>query len=206
MQISLKWINELVNIETIQIDDLIDKLTLGGFEVEEILEVEINQEKQIVLDISATANRSDSLSIQGISTEITALLDQDPKISPYATNSLDWKQKIKKLSTDDSENDLSVSTDFSIIENIQNKNYCSTFLAVIVENLTDTTIPQWIKEKLISSGIEPVNNLLDLQNYILLETGYPFAFYDFEKLVTKLNDSNFSLSLENAKKTQNFIK
>ena len=202
MQISLKWINELVNIETIQIDDLIDKLTLGGFEVEEILEVEINQEKQIVLDISATANRSDSLSIQGISTEITALLDQDPKISPYATNSLDWKQKIKKLSTDDSENDLSVSTDFSIIENIQNKNYCSTFLAVIVENLTDTTIPQWIKEKLISSGIEPVNNLLDLQNYILLETGYPFAFYDFEKLVTKLNDSNFSLSLENAKKTQ----
>ena len=39
MQISLKWINELVNIETIQLDDLIDKLTLGGFEVEEVLEV-----------------------------------------------------------------------------------------------------------------------------------------------------------------------
>ena len=69
MQISLKWINELVNIEIIKLNDLIEKLTLGGFEVEEILEVEINNQKQIALDISATANRSDSLSIQGISTE-----------------------------------------------------------------------------------------------------------------------------------------
>ena len=204
MQISLKWINELVNIETIPIDDLIDKLTLGGFEVEEILEVEINQEKQLVLEISATANRSDSLSIQGISAEITALLDQTPKISTYAANSFDWKQKIETLSAIDSENDLSISTDFSIAENTQNKNYCSTFLAVVVENLTDTTTPQWIKEKLISSGIVPVNNLLDLQNYILLETGYPFAFYDFEKLSTKLDDSKFSLSLETGKNTQNF--
>jgi hypothetical protein len=65
MQIPLKWINELVNIETINLEDLIEKLTLGGFEVEEILELEIKNQKQIALDISATANRSDSLSIQG---------------------------------------------------------------------------------------------------------------------------------------------
>jgi phenylalanyl-tRNA synthetase beta subunit len=76
MQISLKWINELVNIETINLDYLIEKLTLGGFEVEEIIELEIDNQKQIALDISATANRSDSLSIQGISTEIAALLNK----------------------------------------------------------------------------------------------------------------------------------
>ena len=202
MQISLKWINELVNIETIPIDNLIDKLTLGGFEVEEILEIEINQEKQIVLEISATANRSDSISVQGISTEIIALLDQKPKISTYMNNNLDWKQKIENLSKVGSNDDLSIFKDFLIKEN--NQDYCSTFLTVVVENVTDTTTPQWIKEKLISSGIMPVNNLLDLQNYILLETGYPFAFYDFEKLSTKLNDSKFSLSLENGKKNQIF--
>jgi hypothetical protein len=49
MQISLKWINELVNIEIVNLDDLIEKLTLGGFEVEEILEVEIDNQKQIAL-------------------------------------------------------------------------------------------------------------------------------------------------------------
>jgi hypothetical protein len=70
MQISLKWINELVNIESINRDELIEKLTLGGFEVEEIIELEIENQKKLALDISATANRSDSLSIQGISTEI----------------------------------------------------------------------------------------------------------------------------------------
>jgi hypothetical protein len=80
MQISLKWINELINIEKIQLDELIEKLTLGGFEVEEILEVEINNKKQLTLDISATANRSDSLSIQGISNEIATLLDKDQRI------------------------------------------------------------------------------------------------------------------------------
>jgi phenylalanyl-tRNA synthetase beta subunit len=79
MQISLKWVNELVNIETVNLDYLIEKLTLGGFEVEEILELEINKKKEIALDISATANRSDSLSIQGISKEIAALLNKPYK-------------------------------------------------------------------------------------------------------------------------------
>jgi hypothetical protein len=74
MQISLKWVNELVNIETVELEDLIEKLTLGGFEVEEILEIEINNQKIITLDISATANRSDSLSIQGISKEIASFI------------------------------------------------------------------------------------------------------------------------------------
>ena len=67
MYTSLDWINELVSLETVQLNDLIDKLTLGGFEVEETLEIEINKQKKTVLDISATANRADSLSIKGLS-------------------------------------------------------------------------------------------------------------------------------------------
>ena len=66
MYTSLDWINELVSLETIKLNDLIDKLTLGGFEVEETLEIEINKQKKTTLDISATANRADSLSIKGI--------------------------------------------------------------------------------------------------------------------------------------------
>jgi hypothetical protein len=51
MEISLKWINELVNIETVSLDYLIEKLTLGGFEVEEIRSRN-RESKQLVLDIS----------------------------------------------------------------------------------------------------------------------------------------------------------
>jgi phenylalanyl-tRNA synthetase beta chain len=78
-------------------------------------------------------------------------------------------------------------------------------VAVVLENLTDLTVPKWIKQKLLSSGIIPVNNLLDFQNYILLETGYPFEFYDFDKICSKLNCSNFKLSLAKAENKIKFL-
>jgi phenylalanyl-tRNA synthetase beta chain len=188
MQIPLKWINELVNIDSIDLDDLIEKLTLGGFEVEETIELEIDNQKQIALDISATANRSDSLSIQGISTEIAALLNKATTISSYSLKNFDWKKNL----------------DNSIIT-MPDKSNCSTFLAVIIKNVKNFTVPKWIKQKLISSGITPVNNLLDFQNYILLETGYPFAFYDFDKICSKLNCSNFNYQFQKLKIIKNFI-
>ena len=94
MQIPLKWINELVNVESIHLDDLIEKLTLGGFEVEEIIELEIDGQIQLALDISATANRSDSLSIQGIATEIAALLNQPITIFNLFTSNCDLETAI----------------------------------------------------------------------------------------------------------------
>jgi phenylalanyl-tRNA synthetase beta chain len=187
MQISLKWVNELVNIETVNLEYLIEKLTLGGFEVEEIFELKINNEKEIALDISATANRSDSLSIQGISSEIAALLNKPCKVSKYSNKDLNWKQEIKSL--------CSV---------IPNKHNCSTFVAVTVENLNDLSVPKWLKQKLISSGLTPVNNLLDFQTYMLLETGYPFEFYDLDKIHSKLNSSKFNLTITNPTTKENF--
>jgi phenylalanyl-tRNA synthetase beta subunit len=71
--------------------------------------------------------------------------------------------------------------------------------------LTNIKVPKWIKQKLIGSGITPVDNLLDFQNYILLETGYPFALYDFNKICSKLNCSNFTLSISNATDNQLFL-
>jgi phenylalanyl-tRNA synthetase beta chain len=188
MQISLKWVNELVNIEESNLETLIEKLTLGGFEVEEILEVELNSQQQIVLDISATANRSDSLSIYGISTEIAALLNQPIRIPNYILKTKKWNQLIEEK-----------------LEIFSGDSNCSMFLALLVENLTNQTSPKWMKEKLMSSGIVPLNNFSDFQNYILLETGYPFEFYDLEKIQSKVNSSEFSLSIEEASQDQNFL-
>ena len=79
------------------------------------------------------------------------------------------------------------------------------FYQSIVENLTDIRSPRWIKEKLISSSITPNDNLLDYQNYILLETGYPFSVYDFDKLSNHFNGSEFSLSISNSTNNQKFL-
>jgi phenylalanyl-tRNA synthetase beta chain len=188
MQISLKWVNELVKIEDSNLDTFIEKLTLGGFEVEEILEVEINSQQQIVLDISATANRSDSLSIYGISTEIAALFNQPLKIPNYSLKNKEWNQLMDEQ-----------------LEIFSEDSNCSMFLALIVENLTNQTSPKWMKDKLMSSGIVPSNDFSDFQNYILLETGYPFEFYDLEKIQSKVNSSEFRLSIEEASQNQNFL-
>ena len=187
MQVPLNWINELINIETIELEELIEKLTLGGFEVEEILEVEVNHKKRTVLDISATANRSDSLSIQGISAEIACLLDKSVNQLIYSRKFSDWQQTI-----------------LSKKESMNSNLGCSTFLTIEVENITDLTVPLWIQEKLISTGISPTNNLTDFQTYILLETGYPFAFYDLKKIQKKVGSSNLNFSIETAT-SQDFL-
>lgn len=188
MQISLKWINELVKVDKINLDDLIEKLTFGGFEVEEILELEIENEKQIALDISATANRSDSLSIQGISIEIAALLNQSIHLSKYSIECGNFKERILKKAR--------------LLSNEEN---CSLLFSIMVTNLTDHTVPPWMKDKLIGSGIKPLNNLLDFQNYIFLETGYFFAFYDLDKIQSKLENASFQLSISKAQKNQEFL-
>jgi phenylalanyl-tRNA synthetase beta chain len=187
MYTSLDWLNELVDINSVQLDDLIEKLTLGGFEVEETLKINLNNQQRTILDISATANRADSLSIKGIAKEVTALLNKSSCSLPYIKKTKDYEQKIN-----------------NIIQVNNLVSHYSTFVAVTVENLTDLTIPKWITDKLISSKIEPLNNLLDFQNYILLETGYPLEFYDLEKIKSILQCSEFDLSLTSTHVPINF--
>ena len=188
MQVPLKWIKEIIDIKNIELEELIERLTLGGFEVEEICEVEVNNKTQIVLDISATANRSDSLSIQGISSEIASLIDKPVNPLSYTQKITDWKEKIETQKK-------------PVISDLG----CSTFLALEIQNINDFQVPKWIQEKLISAGVSPMNNLLDFQTYILLETGYPFAFYDLEKIKEKAGSSELNFSIDNASLNQEFI-
>ena len=181
MYTSLDWINELVSLETIKLNDLIDKLTLGGFEVEETLEIEINKQKKTTLDISATANRADSLSIKGIAKEITALLNTESLESLYTQPALNFQDQIENI----------------LISTESSENY-STFIGITIENLTNLTIPKWLTDKLVCSEIQPSNNLLDFQTYILLETGYPFEFYDLDKIKQNIQTDDFKLTLKAA--------
>jgi phenylalanyl-tRNA synthetase beta chain len=188
MQISLKWVNEIININNINLDYLIEKLTLGGFEVEEIIELELNGEKIITLDISSTANRSDSLSINGISREMSSILDKPYKLSKYLYQTSNWEKQFSPF----------------LVPSID-KNEISLFLAVKVENVKNIKPPVWLTNSLISSGIIPQNNLLDYKNFILLETGYPFEFYDLNQIQSKLNSVKFDLTLTNKTNNQKFI-
>lgn len=188
MYTSLDWLNELVDIKSLELDDLIEKLTLGGFEVEEILKINLNNSQKTILDISATANRADSLSIKGIGKEVTALINKSSSLPKYTKHKHDYEEKLNNVIEK-----KNISSDYS------------TFLAITVENLTTLTTPKWISDRLICSQIQPLNNLIDFQNYILLETGYPFEFYDLKKINQILNTSEFNLSLASVKTPINFV-
>ena len=116
------------------------------------------------------------------------MLDRPLNISTYSTKSKNLKQTILKNA--------------KILPPDQD---CIALVSVSIENLINVTVPKWIKQKLVSSGITPLNNLMDFQNYILLETGYPFAFYDFDKINSKLNNSELNLSISKAENNQKFL-
>lgn len=182
MRISFHWLNELINLKNVNFDSLVEKLTLGGFEVEETFELTTNNQSDIILDITSTANRSDSLSVKGIAKEVSALLDKDSNIVSYARSFLNSEKLIKDL--------LEKFTYFD-----STAGNCSSFFAISVENIYVHESPNWLKQKLITAGIDPVNNLFDFQNYITIETGYPFEFYDLDKIKSKLHKDQFSISL-----------
>ena len=184
MLISLKWINELINVENTNLDELIEKLTLGGFEVEDTLEILVGKTPETVLEISATANRADSIFAEGIVKEIGALINKAPFLNPYKVDTFQPETVLTN----------------SFLKNEMNNDNCSIFLTIIVKNIQNTSSPKWLKQKLISSEVQPTNDLLDFQNYILLETGYPFEFYNFDKIQEQTNAKNFELTLTTVNK------
>ena len=77
MYISLKWIQNIINLKKISLEILCERLTLAGFEIEEIIQKKILNELDYILDISLTANRSDIYNIKGFSKEIIAIFFEE---------------------------------------------------------------------------------------------------------------------------------
>ena len=113
-----------------------------------------------VIDFDLTANRGDLLSILGMAYEVGSIYNK--KVKPI---NLEYKEKGKSK--------------FKLAINTEN---CTLFLAKKVENVNIKESSQEIKEKLIASGIRPINNVVDISNYVMLETGQPLHFYDADKL------------------------
>ena len=65
-------------------------------------------------------------------------------------------------------------------------NKCSYYLAKMVKNLTIKESPSFIKKRLIAAGMRPINNVVDISNYVMLEFGQPLHFFDYDKLGAKV--------------------
>ena len=116
-----------------------------------------------VIDFELTANRGDLLSILGMAYEIGAIYDK----------------KVKDIDLSYNQSNEDINNSFKV--NIKTDN-CSIFLAKRVENVVIKESPTFIKNRLIASGIRPINNVVDISNYVMLEVGQPLHYYDADTL------------------------
>ena len=113
-----------------------------------------------VIDFELTSNRGDLLSILGMAYEVGAI----------------YGKKVKDI-------DLSYEEEGNIDFNLSiDTDNCTLFLAKEIKNITIKESPEFIKNRLIASGIRPINNVVDISNYVMLETGQPLHFYDLDRL------------------------
>jgi len=141
-------------------EELADRLSLVGFNHESTREVG----GDYCIDLEITSNRPDCLNHLGIAREIGLLLDQpvrypqpkDPKVKPQAQPSIQ-------------------------IEN-QAPDLCSRFEAITIHGTKVGPSPWWLVKRLETLGVRSINNIVDITNYVMSESGQPIHAYDLSRL------------------------
>ena len=117
-----------------------------------------------ILDIETTPNRPDWLSILGIAREVAAVTGQTWRDPP-----IDYKESAKPAKE-------------MIAVEISDPDLCPRYVAAVIEDVTVGDSPQWMKDRLIAAGMRPINNVVDITNYVMLEMGQPLHAFDYAKV------------------------
>jgi phenylalanyl-tRNA synthetase beta chain len=120
-----------------------------------------------ILEFELTPNRSDCLSMLGVAYEVAAILGEDIRLPNVDVTTSDEKV----------ENYVSVS-----VEDASLNPYYGAF---IVRNVKVGPSPLWMRNRLIAAGIRPINNVVDITNYVLLEYGQPLHAFDYDRFGSK---------------------
>ncbi|WP_203264486.1 phenylalanine--tRNA ligase subunit beta [Streptococcus uberis] len=115
-----------------------------------------------IIELSITPNRADALSMRGVAHEVAAIYGKELKF-PVKT-----PQKSSKATSD-------------LISVAIESDKVLTYASRVVENVTVQASPQWLQNRLMNAGIRPINNVVDVTNYVLLYFGQPMHAFDFNK-------------------------
>lgn len=136
----------------------------------------------VILDVTATANRADGLSMVGIAREIAALTGASLRI-PEANEVL-----IEQSETSPA---LSIK--------IADKQACPIYIGTIIEGVKIAPSPDWLQRRLQAAGVRPINNVVDVTNYILLEWGQPLHAFDLDRLKQVTSSQDLTIGVRFAK-------
>ena len=110
-----------------------------------------------ILDLSITPNRADALSMRGLTYELGALYN----------NKVDFKDVEKEENYEATSLQVAIESDS-----------CRNYVGQVVKNVEVKDSPLWLQTRLMNSGIRPINNIVDITNYVLLEFGQPMHAFD----------------------------
>jgi len=164
MRVSLNWLKDFIDIKD-ELDRVRHALTMTGLEVGSVLDIEDDK----VMDIEITPNRPDCLSILGVARELAAATNKSLKI-PVSIK----KNYAKKGPGHGS----------AKIE-VMDKKGCPRYVGCIIRNVKLGPSPKWMVDRLNAMGLRSVNNIVDITNYVLFETGQPLHAFDLDKLEGK---------------------
>ncbi|MBF0555166.1 MAG: phenylalanine--tRNA ligase subunit beta [Nitrospirae bacterium] len=158
MLISYNWLKEYIDFDQSP-EAIADILTMSGLEVESRNQL---PDGDVILGLNVTPNRADALSVIGVARDISAVLKKKliiPEIRNFE-NTADAKFKVE----------------------IIDKHLCHRYCGIVINGVKLAPSPDWMQKRLNSSGIRPINNIVDITNYVLMEFGQPLHAFDLEKL------------------------
>ncbi len=159
MIVSWNWLSQYVRLD-MPVDELTERLALSGLNHESTSDVG----GDLAIDLEVTSNRPDCLSHLGIAREIGVLYGKSTRF----------------LDPSLGETGRSIS-ELAGLE-VHSAGECPLFTARLVTGLQIGESPWWMKQRLETLGIRPINNVVDITNYVMFECGQPLHAYDFDKL------------------------
>jgi len=159
LRFTIDWIRDYIDVEWSP-EELADRLTMVGLEVSSLEK----QSDDAILEVELTPNRPDCLGIIGIAREISALSGKPLRI-PEAT----FPEK-----GEDVHQILDVC--------IEDPDGCPRYAGRVIQGISVKSSPSWLRDRLERVGIRSINNVVDVTNYVMLETGHPLHAFDFDRI------------------------
>ncbi len=123
-----------------------------------------NIKSDYILEVDITPNRADATSHFGVARDLAAYFEQAG--IPYKLT----KPSVEEFAVDKKDGGIEVS--------VENSDACQRYSGLTIRNVSVKESPDWLKNRLILIGLRPINNIVDITNYVLFETGHPLHAFD----------------------------
>ena len=159
MKISYNWLKDYCKHD-LSVEELAESLTNAGLVVDTVNPVD----DDFCLEVEVTSNRPDCLGFIGVAREVATVVSGKLDIPDVGYDTTGGKI-----------NDIT-----SV--NIEDNELCQRYTARIIKDVKIGPSPEWLQKRISSIGLRPVNNIVDITNYVLMESGQPLHAFDLDKL------------------------